>query len=102
MAALTRLVCGLGSFQKQRDPEFAQLLAEAEAQAAPKRGRKGDTGAAGSRRRKTEKEEDAELLNEEVHDADDDSDAPFVFTESPSCTLPFSLSFSLLKHQGHD
>lgn len=69
--------------QKQRDPEFAKLLEEAEAQSAPKRGRKGNTE--GSRRRKSEKEEDAELLNDEEHEGEDSADAPFVFTESPTC-----------------
>lgn len=72
------------STQKERDPEFAKLLEDAEAQAAPKRGRKSN---AAGRRRKSEKEEDAELLNDEQKDGDDEGDAPFVFTESPTCAF---------------
>ncbi|GAA6060422.1 hypothetical protein JCM10212_002190 [Sporobolomyces blumeae] len=65
----------------QRDPEFAKLLAEAE-NAGKQKGRRGK--AASSRGRKSEKEEDAELLAEGKGDGDEGEEGPFVFTESPA------------------
>ncbi|GAA5904621.1 uncharacterized protein JCM6883_003843 [Sporobolomyces salmoneus] len=65
----------------QRDPMFARLLAEAES-AGKQKGRRGK--AAQSRGRKSEKEEDAELLAEGKGDGDDGEEGPFVFTESPA------------------
>jgi hypothetical protein len=63
--------------QKGRDPEFANLLEESEKALAIKKngGKKGN-----ARTRKSEKQEDAELVAE--GDAEDDT---FVFTESPPC-----------------
>ncbi|KAF9919263.1 hypothetical protein FBU30_011082 [Linnemannia zychae] len=63
--------------KKAKDPEFAKLLKERgnepkEKEKAPKGSRQG---------RKTEKEEDQELLNDEENENDDSS---FVFTESPA------------------
>ncbi|GAA5994552.1 DNA translocase [Rhodotorula paludigena] len=65
----------------QRDPGFAKLLAEAEnAGKAKGRGK-----AAQSRGRKSEKDEDAELLEAEKEtDGLAEGDGPFVFTESPA------------------
>lgn len=65
----------------QRDPEFANLLLEAES-AGKQKGRRGK--AAQSRGRKSEKEEDAELLAEGKGDGDEGEEGPFVFTESPA------------------
>ncbi|KAK0527865.1 chromatin remodeling complex Adenosinetriphosphatase [Tilletia horrida] len=67
--------------KKERDPQFAALLAESEEQQQKKGKRKTKNGGAdgGNRRRKTEKEEDEELLNE-----DDDTDQAFRFESSPS------------------
>ncbi|BGP31421.1 chromatin remodeling complex Adenosinetriphosphatase [Rhodotorula toruloides] len=66
----------------QRDPTFAKLLAEAE-NAGKAKGRRGK--AAQSRGRKSEKEEDNELLQaEEGTDGLAEGDGPFVFTESPA------------------
>ncbi|GAA5937174.1 uncharacterized protein JCM15063_002831 [Sporobolomyces koalae] len=65
----------------QRDPEFAKLLAEAES-AGKQKGRRGKV--AQSRGRKSEKEEDAELLAEGKGDGDEGEEGPFVFTESPA------------------
>ncbi|GAA5884385.1 hypothetical protein JCM16303_003663 [Sporobolomyces ruberrimus] len=65
----------------QRDPMFAKLLAEAES-AGKQKGRRGK--AASSRGRKSEKEEDAELLAEGKGDGDEGEEGPFVFTESPA------------------
>ncbi|ORY89162.1 putative chromatin remodelling complex ATPase chain [Leucosporidium creatinivorum] len=76
---LFRHFCDL---KAQRDPEFAAMLAESEKALGKGKGRKGK--AANSHRgRKTEKEEDDELLAETKHD-DADPDGPFVFTESPA------------------
>ncbi|GAA5825863.1 hypothetical protein JCM3770_003364 [Rhodotorula araucariae] len=66
----------------QRDPEFSKLLAEAES-AGKSKGRRGK--AAQSRGRKSEKDEDAELLEAEKEtDALAEGEGPFVFTESPA------------------
>ncbi|GAA5965649.1 hypothetical protein JCM21900_003048 [Sporobolomyces salmonicolor] len=66
----------------QRDPEFAKLLGEAES-AGKQKGRRGKAGkAAQSRGRKTEKEEDDELLA--TGDGGEEEGGPFVFTESPA------------------
>ncbi|BGP54869.1 chromatin remodeling complex Adenosinetriphosphatase [Rhodotorula sphaerocarpa] len=65
----------------QRDPDFAKLLEEASAGKA--KGRRGK--AASSRGRKSEKDEDAELLEAEKEtDGLAEGDGPFVFTESPA------------------
>jgi len=66
--------------KKAKDPEFAKLLKERgdateEKAKGPKGSRQG---------RKTEKEEDQEILNDEENENDDTS---FVFTESPACKL---------------
>ncbi|GAA5986339.1 hypothetical protein JCM10908_003710 [Rhodotorula pacifica] len=66
----------------QRDPDFAKLLEEAES-AGKAKGRRGK--AAQSRGRKSEKDEDAELLEAEKEtDGLAEGDGPFVFTESPA------------------
>ncbi|GAA5925972.1 hypothetical protein JCM3775_005165 [Rhodotorula graminis] len=66
----------------QRDPHFAQLLVEAE-NAGKAKGRRGK--AAQSRGRKSEKDEDAELLEAEKEtDGLGEGEGPFVFTESPA------------------
>ncbi|KAF9081333.1 hypothetical protein BGX23_001011, partial [Mortierella sp. AD031] len=63
--------------KKAKDPEFAKLLKERSDEQKEK-----VKGPKGSRQgRKTEKEEDQELLNDEENENDDSS---FVFTESPS------------------
>lgn len=72
--------------KKGRDPEFAKLLDASEAanekKAANAAGKKG----AQSRGRKSEKQEDAELLAEAGDkDADSHEDA-LIFPESPACT----------------
>lgn len=71
--------------KKDRDPEFAKLLAESQNKANAKKAGKGkrrggasDDNEGGSRRRKTEKEEDEELLQD-----NDDDEEQFVFHESP-------------------
>ncbi len=65
--------------QKGRDPEFAKLLEDSEKALATKKngGKRGN-----ARTRKSEKQEDAELIAEEVQEGEDDT---FVFTESPAC-----------------
>lgn len=68
--------------QAQREPEFAAMLAESEkALSKGKSAKKGKQTT--SRGRKTEKEEDEELMAEEKGE-DEDPDGPFVFTESPA------------------
>ncbi|KAG0318700.1 hypothetical protein BGZ97_003417 [Linnemannia gamsii] len=63
--------------KKAKDPEFAKLLKERGTEQKEK-----EKGPKGSRQgRKTEKEEDQELLNDEENENDDSS---FVFTESPA------------------
>ncbi|KAG0296510.1 hypothetical protein BGZ96_009329 [Linnemannia gamsii] len=63
--------------KKAKDPEFAKLLKERSTEQKEK-----EKGPKGSRQgRKTEKEEDQELLNDEENENDDSS---FVFTESPA------------------
>ncbi|KAF8933683.1 hypothetical protein BGZ47_010762 [Haplosporangium gracile] len=63
--------------KKAKDPEFAKLLKERGIEQKEK-----EKGPKGSRQgRKTEKEEDQELLNDEENENDDSS---FVFTESPA------------------
>ena len=79
-------------FQKQRDPEFAQLLAESEA-AVESQKAAGKKVASSRRGRKSEKQEDAELLadagDKEGEDAKSDEET-FVFTESPACKCTLS------------
>lgn len=60
--------------KKDRDPEFAKMLAEQEAKAAAKKGKKADD----HRHRKSEKEEDEELLQD-----GDEEDAALVYEQSP-------------------
>ena len=81
--------------QKVRDPEFASLLIESEAVNETKK----VNGKTGPRRgRKTEKQEDAELLavaDEKEGDGDGGED-PFVFEQSPACrsSRSFVLSYT--------
>ncbi|KAG0256341.1 hypothetical protein BG011_004610 [Mortierella polycephala] len=63
--------------KKAKDPEFTKLLKERGQE--PKERVKGPNGS--RQGRKTEKEEDQELLNDEENEDDDNS---FVFTESPA------------------
>ncbi|KAK4047198.1 chromatin remodeling complex Adenosinetriphosphatase [Microbotryomycetes sp. JL221] len=74
---LFRHFCDL---KAQRDPEFAAMLAESEKARGQKRGR-GANKSTTSRGRKTEKEEDEELLAE--NKIEDGEEGPIVFTESP-------------------
>ncbi|KAI5474957.1 chromatin remodelling complex ATPase chain ISW1 [Pseudohyphozyma bogoriensis] len=64
-----------------REPEFAVLLAESEKLRTSGKGR-GKKAATGARGRKTEKEEDEELL-QDSKEKDEEAEGPFVFTESP-------------------
>ncbi|BGP15381.1 hypothetical protein JCM10213_001427 [Rhodosporidiobolus nylandii] len=64
----------------QRDPGFAALLEEAQS-AGQKKGRgKKKQAEGGARNRKSEKDEDKELMGEE----EDEGEGPFMFTESPA------------------
>ncbi|KDE09578.1 hypothetical protein MVLG_00473 [Microbotryum lychnidis-dioicae p1A1 Lamole] len=78
---LFRHFCDL---KAQRDPEFAKMLAESEKALTKGKG-PGKKGKNQSRGRKTEKEEDEELLAEtKAEDGEGVSSGPFVFTESPA------------------
>jgi hypothetical protein len=81
--SISRVLIQLLYLQKERDPNFATMLEEAENQVKARKGKAAQ--AASSRRRKSEKEEDAELLKEEEHEVEDEDDSAFVFTESPAC-----------------
>lgn len=66
------------------------MLEEAEELQNQKKGKAAaKAGKENARRRKTEREEDAELLKEEVDEVENVDDAPFVFTQSPPCELSF-------------
>lgn len=84
-----------GRPQKQRDPEFAQLIEESERALTNKSAKK----AGGSRTRKSEKQEDAELLAADNREGEDGGeDEAFVFTESPSCE--FTAAFYIIERLG--
>ena len=94
---LFRHFCDL---KAERDPEFANMLAESEKQLGKGKAAQGKKGKVGARGRKTEKEEDDELLAA-TKDEEKDEDEPFVFTESPACkSHPFSSYYSKLE-RGH-
>lgn len=68
----------------QKDPEFAQLIQEADSTRLQSENNKADASKSGShRQRKTEKEEDAELLLAEENQDNSDEFSTTVFTQSP-------------------
>ncbi|GAA96867.1 uncharacterized protein L969DRAFT_94873 [Mixia osmundae IAM 14324] len=71
------------NLKKEREPEFAAMLEEAEISRNADTSRKSKAKAGASRGRKTEKEEDAELLREDDEN-DGSKDDLMVFTESPA------------------
>ncbi|TIC25097.1 hypothetical protein E3Q10_03853 [Wallemia mellicola] len=72
--------------RKARDPAFAAMIEQSEAQTGKKKSKKSE-----GRHRKSEKEEDEELLKEE-------DDEPFAFTETPACQSILQSILTLLTH----